>query len=171
MTKNIPAIRLRGIRASMPQGYILGRAAGGDGEVQLLSLNALRGMGIAAAVDVSKLTSSAGFGFFDEGLYASNEKLGTAVFSRQVTFSNGDPGNIVTCLIPATASAVFNIVSGAFNTLVGTITFAPGSKTAVVAWVGGSFVLPAGQTMTLYSPNPADTTLADVSGTVTGRKQ
>ncbi len=52
---------------------------------------------------------------------------------------------------------------------VGTITFAGGSTTGVVAWTVDPYVLPAGQTLSLYGPLTGDATLASISGRVIGR--
>lgn len=41
MANNVLKQRLRGIRSSIPQGYILGRVSGGVGDVELISLKNL----------------------------------------------------------------------------------------------------------------------------------
>ena len=49
----IPKIRMRGIRASIPPGFILGRVGSGRGEVQLLGLSDLTKAGVATTSAVA----------------------------------------------------------------------------------------------------------------------
>jgi hypothetical protein len=167
-----PKIRIRGARSPIPQGYILGRSSGGTGEVQLLNIQQLRGMGIATHADVKSSVRTAGFGFYAGGLLKAGELLGTAVYSRNVTWLSGVAGDAVTSLLPAHAPAVFTMVAvvGGSPTTVGTITFAAGSMVGVVAWTSG-FVLVAGAPLKLYAPAAADSTLADISGVIVGTEQ
>lgn len=47
-----PNVRLRGVRVPIPRGYVLGRSTTGLGDGQLLSIQQLRGMGVATHSDV-----------------------------------------------------------------------------------------------------------------------
>lgn len=154
-------------RGRMPQGYLLGRVSHGVGPIEILDLNSQRQLGLASAAS-NPQANRAGFGFFIEGLMLADETIGSGSFSRQVTFLDG--GGSVTSLTPATASAAFRIqkISLGVPTDVGTITFAAGSSTGVIAWSGGQVAFDTGDVIKLFAPNPADTTLADVTGTVTG---
>lgn len=55
-----PPIKFRGRTKSIPGGYVLGRNASGNGDVQLLSLRELRGMGLASHTDVSGVLNPTG---------------------------------------------------------------------------------------------------------------
>lgn len=164
-----PKIRLRGIRSRVPKGYILGRSSSGKGEVELLDLRSLRQIGVASSGSVARNKSPIGFGFYAEGLLANHELLGSAVFGIDVTFTDDATGTAVTCIIPPTADATLTLVDNTL-TQVGTIVFLAGATTATVAWAGGTYTLVAGTPLRLYAPTPADTTLADISGTVTGAR-
>ncbi len=163
-------IRIRGARASIPTGKLLGRIGTGVGEIQLLDLSHLRSMGVATTADIANNVKQPGFGFFAGGLLLNNEFLGVAVFSVDVTFTSGDPDAIITCLTAATNTAVFNLLAviAGVPTNVGTITFAPGAFKATIAWSGGSYTLPAATQLRLYAPTPNDVTLGDISGLVVG---
>lgn len=67
----------------------------------------------------------------------------------------------------ATNSAVFNlykVTSGGISTSLGTVTFAPATKTATFGGAGGSLV--AGDNLSMIGPNPQDGTLADCGVTI-----
>lgn len=55
-----PPIKFRGRTKSIPGGYVLGRSASGNGDVQLLSLRELRGMGLASHTDVGSVLNNTG---------------------------------------------------------------------------------------------------------------
>ncbi len=58
-----PNIKIRGIRQSIPAGYIVGRQSGvGSGDAQLLSLNDLRSLGVATQADVASSGGGGGGG-------------------------------------------------------------------------------------------------------------
>lgn len=166
-----PKIRLRGIRSRIPKGYILGRTSSGKGEVELLDLRQLRAIGVASASSVARNKSPIGFGFFIEGLMTDHELIGAVVFGSDVTFTDGASGTIVSAMGPAGASAALTlVVNNPAATTVGTITFAAGGTTGVVAWTAGEYTLPAGTQMQLYAPTPADVSLSDVAGTIIGAR-
>lgn len=169
-----PSIKVRGAARGkgIPKGFILGRTSKGTGDVELLNLAELRKAGIANTGSVAQAAAATGFGFFAGGLPTDNERLGSASYARNVTFTSADPGSRVSAKFPAAASAVMNIRAPSPSTglpiAVGTITFAAGSKNGVVAWSGGQYVLPAGTALDLYAPTPVDGSLADITGTVVG---
>lgn len=166
-----PRIRLRGLRSpNIPGGYILGRQpGGGSGEVQLLNLQQLRAFGLAPSTTAAQTAQSAGFGFYDGGLLAAGELLGTAVFAHDVTFTNGADGNVVTALVPATGTPFMTLVAPnalMIPTQVGTINFA--GTVGTVVWSPNPFLLLKGLPLKLFAPASADATLADISGLVVG---
>lgn len=163
-----PQIKIRGIRQVVPTGYILGRISQGSGDAELLNLQSLRQMGVAASADVDNATAVRGFGFFAGGLLLANELLGTAVFSVNVLFESNDGVSVVTPLVAPTASATFNMRVGLST--VGTILIHTNGSSDIT-WIGGRYELTAGSPLSLYAPSPADATLASVSGTISGTKQ
>ncbi len=123
-----PKIVIPGLNrgAGIPPGYLVGRRPGvGRGQVELLSLRTLQGMGISSKKQNTSLGHQAGFGFSVEGLPTANEFIGTAVWSRLLTFHNGDAANVVVAAVAATSTAVWRILDNLLN-LAGTITFSAG---------------------------------------------
>lgn len=169
-----PPIKVRGAGRSkgIPQGYILGRSSRGNGDVELLRAGDFRAVGIASAGQIAAVTGVHGFGFFAGGTLADSELLGSGTFPVDITFVNSDPNSSVTAEFAPASTAVLNVkaadpISG-LDVVVATFTFAASSKTAVIAWTGGSYTLPAGKVIKLIAPHPADTSLANVHGTITG---
>ncbi len=114
-----------------------------------------------------------GFGFFCSGLIAAGATVGTAVYGFAITFDDTDTDNIFVSTLPAHSNAVFNLIAPDIHglpTTVGTITFLAGAKTGTLAWTSNPYTLPAATPLQLFGPNPADSTLANVSGLCFGHK-
>ncbi len=114
-----------------------------------------------------------GFGFFCQGLLSANVQVGAAIYGFGISFDDTNTDNIFVSAVPATASAVFNLVAPDIHGLpsvVGTITFAAGSKTGTLAWTTNPYTLPARTSLQLFTPATADATLADISGLCFGSK-
>lgn len=107
-----------------------------------------------------------GFGFFIGGLMLANELLGGVVFQKNMIFGTDSP-YLINSEIPATADAVFNILT-APGVQAGTITFSAGTTTGVLAWASPPFSLSAGTQLRVRAPDPADATLSYISGNITG---
>jgi len=150
------------LRYGIPSGYFLGRVDAGEGPAQLIAIDDV----IRAAGGGKTNVPAVGFGFYDGGRLNDHELLGAATFSRNVKFP-GSRSSTVTAVIPASAMAVFTMVDPTLTT-VGTITFAAGSTTGVIAWSPSPYTLAAGQPLQLYAPTPADPALAFISGLVNG---
>lgn len=169
----IKPIRIRGARASIPPNVLVGRAKGSRvGELQVLSPQDLRRMGIGSSADAQRSANLAGFTFFEEGLMLDKELLGQGSWSHDTAFVSGAAGDTVTSEVAAAADASLTMWApdgGGIYIQVGTIAFAAGSTTATVTWTAG-FVLPAHKILKLYAPTPADATLSGVTGTVVGTK-
>ena len=155
----------------IPQGYVVGRAAGaGKGPMQLLGLNELQSMGVASAAQAAAGSAVHGFGFSISGLPGAGQVIGIATFPYQMTFTSADPGDVVNSTVAATGTPAFQMqvqVSGVW-TQVGTITWAAAGYVGAVAWTGGSYVLAANTQMRLVAPASQDATLSDISGKVVG---
>lgn len=162
-----PNKTLRGIRDSIPPGYLLGRVSKGVGPVELISSGQAQAAGI---VPTPSPPSPVGFGFTVDGLMTDHQLIGSGVFSRDVNFSGaGNTGTSVKNILAATSSAAFTIYAtlSGVPTLIGTITFAPGAFVGVVNFPSAVLV-PAGSAITLYAPTPADPTLGTITATITG---
>jgi hypothetical protein len=168
MSKNIVPRRST---QQVPAGYIWGRLPGtGTGPVQLLNLQDLDKFGIASKAVAAKAAVVHGFGFSISGRPGAGQIIGIASFPYQMTFTSGDPGDVVIATVAATSTAEFDVqtqVGGVWTTM-GTLIFAAAGTTAPVAFTGGAFVLPAGQQFRLVAPASQDATLADISGRVVG---
>ena len=165
-----PKIVIPGLNrgAGIPSGYIVGRLPGsGHGPAQLLDLLSLRQMGIQSRRQNNSLGHEAGFGFTIEGLPTANEYIGTAVWSRPLTFHNGDAANVVVSQVAATANCSFRILDNTL-TLVGNINFLAGGSVGAVVWAVDPYTFAAGLAMSLYAPLAADATLANITGRVVG---
>lgn len=166
-----PKIRLRGLRSpNVPPGVLLGRLpGGGTGEVQLLNLQQLRLLGVNTKGSGSAAQAAAGFGFTVGGKPTADQLIGIGIWGEAITFATADARDVVTALIPATATATFTIWAlNALNvpTQYGTITFAAGVTTATVAWSPNPFALAKGAQLKVYAPADQDATLADISAIV-----
>jgi hypothetical protein len=154
------------VRNRVDTGIILGRTSKGHGPIEYLSIEDLIQQAKQAGYIQSGPTEH-GIGFFIGGLMTADELLGGVVFSNPMRFSNSAKKSVVS-QVQATAIATFSFVTGFPDTVVGTIVFGAGSSVGTVTWSPNPFNLPAGQQVRLRSPNPADLTLAYVSGTIDG---
>lgn len=165
-----PNIRIRGLNRGqgIPKGYVLGRTSSGRGPVELLKQSDLRTIGAGGSGGSSKRNT--GFGFFIQGRMLASEIIGSAVFAKPVTFTDGSTASIATAQVGPTVSRSFTfVVNMPGPTVVGTITFAANSKVGVIDWTTSPFILPAGTALTVYAPSVADLAFADVSATVSGK--
>lgn len=142
-----PVIKARGVRLSMPQGYVLGRVSGGSGEAELIPLVwfslkqvatgvvAAAGSGGGDYVDLGAFLS--GFGALYAGQYYP-----LAMASRTLSFPSGSGSSVAKCLVaPTSASALlyvtkdladFTANGAAGLSTMYSISFALGATTGVV---------------------------------------
>lgn len=168
-----PRIKGRGQRGmSIPKGYLLGRISRGAGDAELLNLRDLRAFGVGGTNEaVAALLQAAGFRFYIQGLMSDGELIGAGTWVREVTFTDGDSDTSVFSAVAATAPATIKIMAPDIYGIpqqVGSIIFGAGGTIGVVSWVSGSYTNPAGRVMSLVAPSPADVSLADITGLVTG---
>lgn len=166
-----PKIRIRGARASIPAGSLIGRVKGSRrGELQVLRPQDLVRMGIGSSSVQQREAKAVGFSFFEAGLMLDHELLGQGSWSHDTTFVSGAAGDTVVCEIAPTADASLEMwVPDTFGVFykAGVITIAAGTLTGVVVWTP-TLVLPTAKLLKLYAPSPADASLAGVTGTVVG---
>lgn len=150
----------------MPQGFILGRNAHGQGPVQLLSLRDLQGMGAAPSRQTNALLHMAGFTFSVAGVVPPNTLLGVATWSKDLTFHNGDAANSgVDLSHPANAYA-FRMLDNA-NNLIGNVNVTTAGVWSVV-WGSDPFPWLAGRPMQVWTQVAVDGALAGVNARVVG---
>jgi hypothetical protein len=111
-----------------------------------------------------------GFSFNIGGRPNANEHLGSGVWKsgESVLFENSQPYSIVS-LFPATASTVLYLKtysSGTYTTI-GTITFAAAGLVGILNWPSPVTIVP-GTVISLWGPTAQDTTLAEITGLVSG---
>lgn len=131
--------------------------------------------GLSRKVSVSEIAGGAGGLFlpscFYPGVPGDAAVLLYVPFSSAVTFAADFAGSYAEAITGATAETVFTvskIVSGT-PTTIGTITFAIGSTTGVLATTGGlEQSLAAGDILKITAQATADDTLADVGITLKG---
>lgn len=106
------------------------------------------------------------------GKPAAGEVIFRAPLSLAVTLDGG----YAYCDSAATSTATFNIQKGV-NTAgtisysnVGTIVYTAGSSVGTVSYTGGSVSYAAGNIVRVVAPSPADSTLADISFTLSGNE-
>jgi hypothetical protein len=161
-----PNIRIRGVRLTVPPGYVIGRSSPGRGPVQLLDVRNLGRIGVAGQAALA--VTHAGFGFTAEGLFADNEFLGQAVWGKDVTFTSADTDSFLVAGLAATSTAAFRFYSSAL-VLLGTYTVAAAGAHGVLSWITDPYTHPAGTPMLVYAPTPNDATLGNVNAIVSGK--
>lgn len=167
---------IRGMRQKMRPGTVAGNLTnsprqGHEHTVQELALALKPYLGVSASAASPASAAAApvlhGIGFFIGGIMLADELLGGVTFTKDFTVTSGNPFAI-NSLVPAAANAVLHFVTGFPDTVVGQIAFAAASTTGVLTFSADPYTLPAGTQLRLRSPNPADATLAYVSGTIQG---
>jgi len=101
---------------------------------------------------------------------------GEVIFRAPVSVAVTLDGGYAYCDTAATATATFNIQKGV-NTAgtisysnVGTIVYSAGSSVGAVSYSGGSVSYAAGNIVRVVAPSSADSTLADISFTLSGNE-
>jgi hypothetical protein len=145
----------------------------GDGDANTVDLAGMEQLLLLALAGGDQAGGGAparsGFGLFAGGLLSAGELLGEAVWGFSITFQSPDTASVAACDYPATASAVLKLVTlvSGVPTAVGTITFAAGSLSGVVAF-SASVTIAEGVGLQVIAPNPADATLANVRASING---
>lgn len=126
--------------------------------------------GFTILADTGVISTGGSFRFFIGSPPTANEELGSGNWGHDVSFDNGQPGSIITSLLPAASTAVLHIktiVSGVL-TEVGTITFAAAGKVGTLNWIA-PITITAGTPISLWGPSPSDATLGNITGVVQGQ--
>lgn len=162
-----PARTIRGIRDTIPTGYVLGRTGSVDGRAQLLAIkdlgNALVGTGVVPSVPavVAAAGSSgrpADFVVFWSGKTAANTIFAQFEMTKAITLPINLTGSKFSARVAATSNYVVTINQN--GTPIGTITFASGSVTSSFT---GAVALAIGDVLQFAGQTSADSTLADIS--------
>lgn len=104
---------------------------------------------------------------FIPGVHGDGALLAQLVFDRGVAFAENFSGSEGYSQVTATAETVLDLQKNGSN--VGTITFTDAGNTATFALAGGA-TFAAGDRLAIVNENPADTTLADLAITLSGRR-
>ena len=166
-----PDITLRGIRASLPSGYILGRVSPGVGQVELLKLSQLIAKsGVGSFPGTGGGSSGPGLpnkaSFDAGGLLAPLELLGEWAFAESVTFDDTNTNTFFNSVLPATADCDLPLFVGASQ--IGHIHFPSGSVTGTLVIASNPYVLAAKTRLQLKAPASPDATLSDIYGLMVG---
>jgi hypothetical protein len=166
--KKTPNINLRGIRARIPQGYLVGRSDSGDGRLQLIGPRELQTllntMGIGAAQNPGAPPT---INFFAQGLLLNNEYLGQLNFTKSVLFQAGLPTGQGSCLTaPADANQSLSLRKNGVEWA--TVDYAQTTGTTATFTCAADTQFDAGDVLTLWAPTPADSAWADISFSFTG---
>lgn len=151
----------------IPSGYLAGRPPGtGTGPLQLISIQQLQRFGLKSSKSSSGLGTQAGFTFSITNLVPANTLIGIAVWSKDLTFHNGDANNSGVDLVNPTAAYSFPLTDS-MNNVVGNIDVSTAGVWSVV-WASDPTDWPAGKAMQVSTQLLADATLQSVSARVVG---
>lgn len=151
----------------IPTGYLMGRVSSGHGPAELISVQQLQRLGIRSTkAGSASLGNQAGFTFSISGIVPANTLLGTATWSRDLTFHNGDANDSGVALSPPASSYAFRMLDATL-VQVGQITVTTAGVFATV-WSSDPLVWPAGKPMLVYTQVAPDGSLAGVNARVVG---
>tara|TARA_R110000822_G_scaffold190289_5_gene329060 strand:+ start:330 stop:848 length:519 start_codon:yes stop_codon:yes gene_type:complete len=166
--KKTPNINLRGVRARIPRGYLLGRSDTGDGRVQLIGQRELATLfntaGVGAATNPPP---PATINFFGQGLLLANEFLGQLNFTKSILFLQNLPSGQGSCLT-APADANQSLILQKNLTTFATVDYAQTTGTTSTFTCAADTQFDATDIMTLWAPAVADSAWADISFSIQG---
>jgi hypothetical protein len=106
--------------------------------------------------------------FISGGMDAPASHVGGAVATRTVSLKSGLPGSQAVCRVAPAAQVIYSLrVAGVQR---GTVTFAAGQTTGVIAWAA-DLNMTAGQTFEVVTPASLDGAIRDVYITLVGVAQ
>lgn len=168
----IPPIKIRGVRQTVPPGYVAGRIGASSGDMQLIPLNLLGAHLVASGAVPPKRILHPALGFYGQGLFAANEQIDGAVAPQTVLFPSQFAG------ISSTATAktaphgnvtfylcnnvVAYLAGGAPNGCVAEIQFTAGHLVGTVTWLNNPITLAVAGIWILVLPAVPDGALAGV---------
>ena len=173
--KKPPGIRVRGVRQTIPPGYVLGRVSG-DGQAQLISFSDLNSQLSAAdgsTTTTIKAQANADYqflGWLGTGPFASHDQYGLPPAPRAVVFpSSSAPAtrSVAYAQTPATGTytfvLVYNLAAYLTNgsAVVATIVFTAGQNVGSITYNAADIAYQS--RLYLVMPATPDATLAGVS--------
>jgi len=162
---------IRGIRDSIPGGYVLGRIGAGSGPPSLIKFtpNAQGGIGGGNAARAS--SRGMAVEFFAGKTLTDGETVGQIIIPVGFTLPLGLLGSYAEAVTASTGTSVLTIrkatVAGGVGASIGTITFTT-SATGVLSFAADVSFVP-GDRLLVVAPTPADSGLADISILLLGR--
>lgn len=109
----------------------------------------------------------AGFTFCCTGPVPTNVLLGVASWTKDVTFTSGDPNNGGVALNAPVAAYAFSMVDAITSAQVGTIDVTT-DGTFSITWIGSPLVWPANKIMLLFSQVAPDSGILGVNARIVG---
>jgi hypothetical protein len=108
-------------------------------------------------------------GMFIPGIHGNGALMAQVVLTRAVSFADDFAGARAYAGLSATAATVLDVHRN--GAPIGTITFGVGASTGTFATTGGGAeTFSAGDRLAIINEDPADTTLADLSITFSGKR-
>lgn len=117
--------------------------------------------------NVQRISMLPGFSFNDTGLLASGEVLGSGAWNHDVVWDPASASWTIVLQFAPTGSVTFPIkaILSGVPTQIAHIDVAAGAKVGTLV-IPSAYTLPANTVFELLAPSPADSTLANISGTV-----
>lgn len=168
---------IRGIRDKIPAGYVLGRAAGGNGlgargqgPVQLIKFNPNSSGAIGSSASTSTTATTIAIEIYAGSTMSASEAIGQIIAPVQVTLLVGLPDSYAKAGVASTGTLVLNIrkatAVGGRGSVIGTITFTT-SATGVISFLTETVFAP-GDRLIVECPAVPDSTLADTTILIVG---
>jgi hypothetical protein len=156
--------RIRGIRDSLPSGYIVGRVSSQDGPAELISLRDLTiaQQSVMPSRQLSPITgTNSDFGFFFQGKPAfSNMILATIKFTKAMRLPASLVGSEFVADSPPVADYTVTLLQNGSS--IGTITFAASTGIPSVS-VALASTFSIGDTFSIQGPVAPDAGIQDIS--------
>jgi len=181
-SNKVPDIAVRGVRQSMPTGYVIGRVSDGVGPPELIPISTLSFKQIASGLvqqagASSKFVCWLGFALAGGGTAVLGSQVGYgAVAPVTATFPTTTAAEITAvCDVAPLANYVLYVINniteyenagakGSPNGIIATITFAANSTTGTISWAAGSVSVPLGTYLYfLTSPTSKDATIQGIN--------
>lgn len=167
-----PDIRIRGVRQTIPAGYLLGRLPGSvPGPVQLVSLQDIAQQLIrdAALPNPVPLLLNEFLGFSGTGLFGANQAYQMPIATRNIVFPStsamASQSKAWCSIVPTsnfTVVLVSNLASYQANgtSVLCSVLFLAGQPTGTFTYTAGPITIPARTYTWLVMPAVADPTMA-----------
>lgn len=156
---------IRGIRDSIPGGFVIGRIGKGRGAPTLIPFTPNSSGGVGGGGGGGSGNTTLAIEIFASGLMRANEVVGQIIAPVAFTLPATLPGSFAESVTASVGTLVLSIRKatgvGGTGTLVGTITFTT-SATGVFSFASNE-LFAIGDRLLVVCPSPADVALADTT--------